>query len=58
MKKIIKRLLFGKPLTMSLYKDKYGNIYGGVIHKQDNKSYVNIVIHIEQPTYLGELVIY
>jgi hypothetical protein len=58
MKKIIKRLLFGKPLIMSVYKDKYGNKYGGVIHKQDRKSYVNIVSHIEQPTYLGELEIY
>jgi hypothetical protein len=58
MKKIIKRLLFGKPLIMSVYKDKYGNKYGGVIHKQDIKSYVNIVSHIEQPTYLGELEIY
>jgi uncharacterized protein YhaN len=58
MKRIIKRLLFGEPLIMSVYKDKYGNKYGGVIHKQDEKSYVNIVEHIEKPTYLGELEIY
>ena len=35
MKRIIKRLLFGKPLIMSVYKDKYGNKYVGVIHKQE-----------------------
>jgi hypothetical protein len=58
MKEIIKRLFFGKPLIMSVYKDKYGNKYGGVIHRQDGKSYVNIVSHIEEPTYLGELKIY
>lgn len=58
MKKFIKKLLFGKPLIMSVYKDKYGNTYGGAIHKQDGKSYVNVVSHIEQPNYLGELEIY
>jgi hypothetical protein len=58
MKRVIKRLLFGKPLKMSVYKDKYGNSYGGVIHKEDNKSYINTVSHIEEPTYLGELEIY
>lgn len=43
---------------MSVFQDKFGNIYGGVIHKQDGKSYVNVVSHIDEPTYLGELEIY
>ncbi len=58
MKRIIKRLLFGEPFVMSVYKDKYGSCYGGVIHKQDGESYLNIVSHIEEPTYLGELELY
>ena len=58
MKRFVLRLLFGKPLIMSVYQDKYGNKYGGVIHKQDGKSYVNTTSHIEEPTYLGELEIY
>lgn len=58
MKRLIKKLLFGKPLIMSVYQDKYGNKYGGVIHKKDNNSYVNIVSHIENPIYLGELEIF
>jgi uncharacterized protein YhaN len=58
MKHFILRLLFGKPLIMSVYQDKYGNKYGGFIHEQDNKSYVDTTSHIEEPTYLGELKIY
>lgn len=58
MKNLILKLLFGKPLIMSVYQDKHGNKYGGVIHKQDGKSYVNVVSHIDEPTYLGELEIY
>jgi hypothetical protein len=58
MKQLILRLLFGKPLIMSVYQDKHGNKYGGVIHKQDSKSYVNTTSHIEEPTYLGEVEIY
>jgi hypothetical protein len=58
MKRFVLRLLFGKPLLMSVYQDKFGNKYGGVIHKYDGKSYVNIVSHIEEPTYLGEVEIY
>jgi hypothetical protein len=56
--RFIKRLFFGKPLVMSVFQDKFGNKYGGVIHKQDGKSYVNVVSHIDEPTYLGELEIY
>jgi hypothetical protein len=58
MKNLILKLLFGKPLIMSVYQDKHGNKYGGVIHKQDGKSYVDTTSHIEEPTYLGELKIY
>jgi len=58
MKNLILTLLFGKPLIMSVYQDKHGNKYGGVIHKQDGKSYVDTTSHIEEPTYLGELKIY
>lgn len=60
MKEFIKKILsiFSKPLIMSVYKDKFGNKYGGVIHKKDGKSYVNIVNHIKEPTYLGEIEIY
>jgi hypothetical protein len=58
MKHFILRLLCGKPLIMSVYQDKHGNKYGGVIHKQDGKSYVDITSHIEDSTYLGKLKIY
>ena len=58
MKRFVLRLLFGKPLIMSVYQDKYGNKYGGIIHKQDGKSYVNTTSHIEGPTYLGDVEIY
>lgn len=58
MKRLIKRLLFGKPLLMSVYRDKHGNNFGGTIHKNDGKSYINHVSHIKEPIYLGELEIY
>lgn len=58
MKRLLKRLLFGKPLIMSVYQDKHGNEYGSVIHTDDGKSYINIVSHIQEPIYLGELEIY
>jgi dihydrofolate reductase len=32
MKTLLKRLLFGKPLYMSVFKDKHGNTYGGTIY--------------------------
>lgn len=52
------KILFRKPLVMSVYQDKYGNKYGGVIHKNDGKSYITITSYIEEPIYLGELEIY
>jgi hypothetical protein len=58
MKDFILRLLFGKPLIMSVYQDKNGNKYGGVIHKQDGKSYIDTISDFEDSTYLGELKIY
>ena len=58
MKKIILRLLFGKPLMMSTYKDKYGNLYGGVIHQQDGKSYITNTSYIDEPVYIGETEVY
>ena len=58
MKRFVLRLLFGKPLLMSVYQDKYGKMYGGRIHKDDGKSYVDIVSHIKESTYLGEVEIY
>jgi hypothetical protein len=39
---------------MSIYKDKNGNLYGGTIHKDNGKSYVDIVSHIQEPEYLGK----
>lgn len=58
MKRFFKRLLFGKPLLMSVYKDKYGNKFGGTIHKEYGKSYIDYVSHIKEPIYLGKLEIY
>lgn len=54
----LKNLLFKKPLVMSVYEDKHGNKYGGIIHKDDGKSYINVTSHIEEPVYLGEVKIY
>lgn len=58
MKHFFLRVLFGKPLLMSVYQDKYGNKYGGTIHKDDDKSYADIVSHIEEPVFLGKIKIY
>jgi hypothetical protein len=58
MKRILKRLLFGKPKLMSVYKDKYGQAYGGFIHNDNGKFYVDTVSHIQEPIYLGKLEIY
>ena len=53
------RLLFGKPLIMSVYEDEYGNKFGGTIHKEDGNSYVNhMPSNIKDPKYVGELKIY
>jgi hypothetical protein len=45
-KKILKRILFGKPLLMSVFEDKHGNKYGGTIHKNDGQSYIDHTGHI------------
>ena len=57
-KHFIAKILFGEPLVMSLYQDKYGNKYGGTIHKGDELGYVDNVRHIEEPQYLGKVKIY
>ena len=57
-KHLIAKMLFGKPMVMSVYKDKHGNIFGGTIHQVDGKSYINSVEHIEEPVYVGETFIY
>ena len=58
MKTLLKKLLFGKPLYMSVYEDKYGNKYGGTIHKEANADVVDHIGHIDTPTYLGKIEIY
>ena len=62
MKNIIKhfiaKILFGKPMIMSIYQDKNRNNFGGTIHKDDGKSYVDNVSHIGKPNYLGQVKIY
>ena len=57
-KKLLKRLLLGKPLYMSVFKDKYGNKYGGTIHTEQNQAVVDFTGHIEEPVYLGKIEIY
>lgn len=54
MKQLLRRLFFGKPLYMAVYKDKYGNLFGGTIPKK-NEVVVNITSHIEQPTFVGNV---
>ena len=57
MKRFLKRLLFGKPLHMSVFQDKYGNKYGGTIHKP-GQDVVDVTAHIEEPVWLGKIEIY
>lgn len=57
-KRFLKRILFGEPLIMSVYKDEDGNIHGGIIHKNDGKSYVDYTAHITNPKFLGKIEIY
>jgi hypothetical protein len=57
MKRFLKRLLFGKPLLMSVFQDKYGRKYGGTIHKE-GQDVVDITSHIEEPIWLGKIEIY
>ena len=65
MKRFLKRLLFGKPkvkvepMYMSVFKDSYGNLYGGAINpREEAKHCVDIVSHIDTPKYLGKVKIY
>ena len=58
MRKIIKRLLFGKPIYMNIYQDKYGHKYGGTIFKDKTTSVVDHVNHIDEPNHLGLIEIY
>ena len=58
MKRLLKRILFGKPLYMSVYEDKHGNKYGGTIHKNFFTSVVDITSHIDEPKFLGKIEIY
>ena len=57
-KQLIAKMLFGEPMIMSVYQDKNGNNFGGTIHKNDGKSHVNLVSHIQEPEYIGEVKIY
>lgn len=57
-KHFIAKILFGKPMLMSMYKDKNGNLFGGTIHKDDSSSYIDAVSHIGKPNYLGQVKIY
>jgi hypothetical protein len=57
MKRFLKRLFFGKPLLMSVFQDKYGNKFGGTIHKE-GQDVVDITSHIEEPIWLGKIEIY
>ena len=57
MKKLLKRLLFGKPLLMSVFVDINGNKYGGTIHKE-GENVIDITSHIKQPVWLGKVEIY
>lgn len=52
MKKLI-NFFFPKYYIMSVYKDENGNLFGGIIHKNDGKSYVDNVSYIKNPEYLG-----
>jgi hypothetical protein len=58
MKRLFKRLLFGKPLYMSVYIDKYGNKYGGTMHREKSKDVIDFTSQIEEPVYLGKIEIY
>jgi hypothetical protein len=59
LKIFIATLLFGKPKIMSVYKDKNNNLYGSMIHNQDNKSYIHIVNkELEDTEYVGEATIW
>lgn len=64
MKRFLKRLLFGnqvkvEPMYMSVFKDSYGNLYGGAINPLDKaKQCVDVVSHIDSPKYLGKVKIY
>jgi len=58
MKYLIARILFGKPLIMSVYKDQNGNYYGGVIHPDKKNSYIDNVSHIDNPVFMGKTKIY
>ena len=57
MKRFLKRLLFGRPLFMSVFEDKYGNQYGGTIHK-DGECVIDFTTHIEEPKWMGKIEIY
>lgn len=57
-KHLVAKMLFGEPMIMSVYQDKNGNNFGGTIHKNDGKSHVNLVSHIQELEYIGEVKIY
>jgi hypothetical protein len=58
MKRLIKRLLFGKPLYMNVYKDKHGNKYGGTIFKDKNTSVVDHIGNLKEIEHVGVIEIY
>ena len=57
-KHFIAKIIFGKPLIMSVYQDKNGKYYGGTIHKDEQKSYIDNVNHIDSPLFIGKTTIY
>jgi len=57
-KQFVAKMLFGKPLLMSVYKDDKGNYYGGTIHKNEEKSFIDNVSHINNPIFMGKTKIY
>jgi hypothetical protein len=57
-KQFVAKMLFGKHLLMSVYKDQNGNYYGGTIHLDKNKSHIDHVGHIDNAEFIGKTKIY
>jgi hypothetical protein len=43
---------------MNVFEDKHGNKYGGTIHRNDGKPYIDHTHYIEEPKFLGKVEIY
>ena len=57
-KHFIAKMLFGKPMIMRVHMDKNGNLYGGAIHENDNKSPVTSNDLLPESEYIGDVRIY